>query len=376
MRWRYLSEDGVSDSFGLAVDEAMAIRVGEKLSPPILHLYTYRSHSALVGRFQRIENELNLDFCTQQEMSVNRRPTGGGAIMMGDDQLGVALMLREWNGCSTPRELMLSFAAALSKGLRNFGIEARFRGKNDLEVAGRKIGGLGIHSNASGGFLLHCSLLVDLDVPLMLNALNVPVEKLEARQLKSIAGRITTVRSELNADTSLDEVRNTIKNAFALHFGIEFEESCYCPEEKKAIAKMESSKYLNPEWIFQKVEVPDLSGEARQMTPGGLLDVRVTMAGRQLKAVFLGGDFFAGESAVADIEGRLRWHSSDAKKIRKTLEVIYAEREEELAFLPLDGVCEVISKAVEAASAVTQGNTTAYGCFVNPETNDAEPVHP
>ena len=188
MQWRYLCEDRVSDSFGLAADEAMAMRVGENLSSPVLRLYTYHSSSALVGRFQRIENELNLDFCRERKMSVNRRPTGGGAILMGEDQLGVALMLRDWKGYKSPRELMRHFASALCEGLLIFGIKAEFRGKNDLEVEGRKIGGLGIHCNASGGYLLHCSLLVDLDVPLMLRALNVPIEKLEARQLQSIEG--------------------------------------------------------------------------------------------------------------------------------------------------------------------------------------------
>jgi len=375
MHWRYLCEDRVSDSYGLAADEAMALRVGENLSPPVLRLYTYRSCSALVGRFQRIENELNLEFCREQKMSINRRPTGGGAILMGEDQLGVALMLRDWNGCKAPRELMRHFASALCEGLLVFGVNAQFRGKNDLEVEGRKIGGLGIHSNASGGYLLHCSLLVDLDVPLMLRALNVPLEKLEARQLKSIEGRITTVRRELKKDTSLNEVRDKIRRVFSSYFSVEFEQSCYSPEEKKIISEMESSRYLNKDWIYQKVDVPDLSGEARQMTPAGLLDVRVTMAGRQIKAVFLGGDFFAEESAVSDIEGSLRWHSSEFEQIHSTLEILYAKREEELAFLPIENVCEVISKAVESARAISQDSNTSYGCFVNPKIGDAEPVH-
>ena len=375
MHWRYLCEDRVSDSYGLAADEAMALRVGENLSPPVLRLYTYRSCSALVGRFQRIENELNLEFCREQKMSVNRRPTGGGAILMGEDQLGVALMLRDWNGCKAPRELMRHFASALCEGLLVFGVNAQFRGKNDLEVEGRKIGGLGIHSNASGGYLLHCSLLVDLDVPLMLRALNVPLEKLESRQLKSIEGRITTVRRELKKDTSLNEVRDKIRRVFSSYFSVEFEQSCYSPEEKKIISEMESSRYLNKDWIYQKVDVPDLSGEARQMTPAGLLDVRVTMAGRQIKAVFLGGDFFAEESAVSDIEGSLRWHSSEFEQIHSTLEILYAKREEELAFLPIENVCEVISKAVESARTISQDSTASYGCFVNPKIGDAEPVH-
>ncbi len=374
MEWRYICEDRVSDSYGLAADEAMALRVGENQSSSILRLYTYQSSSALVGRFQRIENELNLDFCRKQKMSVNRRPTGGGAILMGEDQLGVALMLRDWKGTKAPRELMQHFASALSEGLLIFGIKAQFRGKNDLEVEGRKIGGLGIHSNASGGYLLHCSLLVDLDVTLMLSALNVPIEKLESRQLKSIEARITTVRRELQNNITLQEVRNKMLRAFSSYFSVEFGQSCYSPKEMEAISEMESSRYLKKDWIFQKVDVPDFSGEAKQMTPAGLLDVRVTMAGRQIKAVFLGGDFFADESAISDIEGSLRWHSSEFKNIFSTLKILYAKREEELSFLPIESVCEVISKAVESAKAISNESSVSYGCFVNPKISDAENI--
>ena len=112
------------------------------------------------------------------------------------------------------------------------------------------------------------------------------------------------------------------------------------------------------------------------MTPAGLLDVRVTLAGRQLKAVFLGGDFFAGESAVADIEGSLRWHSSKADSVRKTLEVIYLKWEEELSFLPLQTVCKAIVKATASAKAISKSNTAGYGCFVNPQTGNEKPSHP
>ena len=139
---------------------------------------------------------------------------------------------------------------------------------------------------------------------------------------------------------------------------------------------METSKYLNREWIYQKVEVPDLSGESRQMTPSGLIDVRVTMAGRQIKAVFIGGDFFAGESAVADIEGSLRWHSSEPEAIRKTLDPIYIRREDELSFLPVEVLCEAVLKAIESAQTIADGNTSGYGCFVNPQGANEESQHP
>ena len=80
--WRLLIDDEVTASFGLSADETLARRVGRGASPPTLRLYSYRSHCALVGRFQHLEQELHLDFCGQHGIAVNRRPTGGGAIIM------------------------------------------------------------------------------------------------------------------------------------------------------------------------------------------------------------------------------------------------------------------------------------------------------
>ena len=86
MSWRYLADDGVSAAFGLAADEVLARRQGTGASPPTLRLYTYASHCALVGRFQRVALEVRLPFCRAHGIAVNRRPTGGGAIIMGADQ--------------------------------------------------------------------------------------------------------------------------------------------------------------------------------------------------------------------------------------------------------------------------------------------------
>ena len=48
--------------------------------------------------------------------------------------------------------------------IETMGVQPRFRPKNDLEASGRKIAGLGVCRDASGGMLFHTSLLVDLDV--------------------------------------------------------------------------------------------------------------------------------------------------------------------------------------------------------------------
>ncbi|MEK7327092.1 MAG: lipoate--protein ligase family protein, partial [Chloroflexota bacterium] len=61
--WRLITDDGVSASFGLAADDCLAGRVGAGESEPTLRLYTYRSHCALVGRFQNLDNEVYREYC-------------------------------------------------------------------------------------------------------------------------------------------------------------------------------------------------------------------------------------------------------------------------------------------------------------------------
>lgn len=122
-----ITQDNVSASFGLSADEVIGERVGTGASVPTLRLYTYKSHCGLVGRFQNIQNELRLDFCKENHITVNRRPTGGGAIIMGDGQLGLALMLpgQAEDTYSRARDLMLTLSEGIIKGLNELGVNAQ-----------------------------------------------------------------------------------------------------------------------------------------------------------------------------------------------------------------------------------------------------------
>ena len=369
MTWRLITDDHVSASFGLAADDVLAQRVGQGLSSPTLRLYTYQSHCALVGRFQRVENEIHLDYCRAHGQAVNRRPTGGGAIIMGRDQLGVALTIPGQGGetYSQARALMAQFSEGVLLGLAELGIQAEFRRKNDIEVQGRKLVGLGIHRASSGGLLFHASLLVDLDVSLMLHMLNTPFEKISDKEIATVAGRVSTVRQEVGGNISLADVRQAVAAGYQAAFAVALEPGDFTPEECQAIAELEQEKYLSDEWVFQTTEVPDAVGTAKVKTPGGLLDVRVTLAGQMLKAVFIAGDFFAADNAIADLEASLRWHTSNPEAVAATLTQCYQRWQAELATIPLADLTRTIQQAVRQAR-ISEAKTRAdpYGCFVSP----------
>ena len=368
-----VTEDGVSASLGLAGDEALAWRVGTGESPATLRLYTYRSHCALVGRFQRVENEIHIDYCRAHGIEINRRPTGGGAILMGTEQLGVALTLGAgdhdpWAGA---RSGMERFSEGLIRALNSLGVKARFRGKNDIEAGGRKIAGLGICRVSSGAVLFHASLLVDLDVPLMLRVLNTPFEKIRDREIAIVGGRTSTMRKELGCEISVEEVRRKVAEGYATAFDVDLAPGDFTMEESRAIDRFRVEKYLTEEWIFQTTEVPDRVGSARMKTPAGLLDVTVAMAGRTLKAVFINGDFFAAENVIAELEASLRWHSSEPQAVAGTLQKVYASRGAALSDISLEALAETVQAAVLRAQVVDDGAPSRpYGCFVVPGTSE------
>jgi lipoate---protein ligase len=365
---RYIADDGVTASFGLAADEAITRHQGTGQSPPTLRLYTYRSHCALVGRFQRIASEIQLDYCRAHEIAANRRPTGGGAIIMGADQLGVALMLperAEARSYDRTRELFQRFSGGIVEALAGLGVVAEYRRKNDVEVRGRKVAGLGIYFDPSGGLLFHASLLVDLDIPLMLRVLRTPFEKISDKEIATVAERVTTLRRETGLPLPVAEVRERVRRAYARSLEITLEPGAFSEEELTEIEALERDRYATREWLDREPATPDAVGSATVKTPGGLLSAHLTLAGDVIKAVYLTGDFFCDERVIAGLERALRWHSAAPEAVARTLEGLREREGLSLPGIPTEGVVSVLALAVEAARRQEQ-LATAKGCFVNP----------
>ncbi len=365
---RYIADDGVTASFGLAADEVIARRQGTAASPPTLRLYTYRSHSALVGRFQRLGSEVHLEFCRANGIAVNRRPTGGGAIIMGEDQLGVAVMVperAEARSYDRTRELFQRFSGGIVAALAELGVTAEYRRKNDVEVRGRKVAGLGLYFDPAGGLLFHASLLVDLDIPLMLRVLQTPFAKISDKEIATVAERVTTLRRETGRALFVAEVRDRVRQGYAGSLGVSLDPGEFSREELAEIAALERERYATPEWLDREPATPDAMGSATLKTEGGLLSAHLTLAGEVIKAVYLTGDFFCDEEVVAGMERALRWHSVAPERVTATLEELRERDGLSLPGVPTEAVARLVALAAEAARRQEQ-LAVAKGCFVNP----------
>lgn len=320
--WRLIVDDGAGAADGLATDQSLMRAYGvADPPPPTLRLYTYRDHSALVGRFQDPRAELRLDVCEAEGIDVNRRPTGGGAILMGKAQLGVALVtsLRDPETPAHARAIIDTFGGGVLRGLQHLGIDGQIRGKNDIAVAGRKIAGLGIYVDAADAVLFHASVLADLDIDLMLRILNIPAAKLGGAASDAVRQRITTASAERDQAVTTDALRAAVQAGFQDVFSVSMETAPLDAEEKAAMMEVLSQRYGSPDWVYaHSAGAPE--GTSILKTPGGLLRIGLTLGGDAIKDVLIAGDFMARDRAVSELEAALKWAPADKGRIGEAVQ--------------------------------------------------------
>lgn len=353
-KWRLLCHDSVGAAEGLALDEALmaSYRRGAPERPPTLRLYTYGDHAALVGRFQHLDAEVDVDACRRTGTGVNRRPTGGGAIVMGAGQLGVALVTRA-PAAERPKEFLQRYAAGIQLGLAQLGIDASFRGKNDLEVGGRKIAGLGLYLDGQGGFLFHSSVLADLDIAFMLEVLRIPAAKLGDKAVAAVAERVTTITRETGDAWDGAALRDVVATGFAKALEVELKPGEVEPAEAADADRLVVAKYQSPEWLGQRTPLADATGTALLKTPAGLVRLYLALAGGTIKSALFTGDFNELPPALARFEEALRWKALDAQTVFHAARTTGADADldlssDELVAVVLDAGSRAVERQVAA----------------------------
>jgi lipoate-protein ligase A len=327
--WRLLVDHGVDAASGLALDEALAAGQGRDgdgpgsgvspkspgpgvspiKQPPALRLYTYRG-AALVGRYQHLAAEVDVEACRANGIQWNRRPTGGGAIVMGPGQLGVAVAVPAPTQ-DHPRDLLACFAGGIIAGLARLGIDAHLTGKNDLSVGKRKIAGLGLYLDPAGGLLFHSSVLADLDVSFMLSVLRIPAAKLADKAVAAVSERITTVSAETGVPWRGAGLAEPVAAGFGEALGLDLEPAEPSPAEQARAGALVAERYSTEAWWAERSPQDDATGTAVLKTPEGLVRCYLALHGPTIKSVLFAGDFSLVPEPLVRFEAALRWSRCD-----------------------------------------------------------------
>lgn len=242
--------EGQSCYQNMAEDEAIMNQDGGLT----LRLYRWRPRAISIGYSQSLEDEVDLDFCKEQGIDVVRRTTGGGAVFH-DEELtySVLVHLDEWNDLldkrGETRGIANSFrilCGPIVQGLQRAGVEANFRPLNDVEIHGKKISG-NAQTRREGYLLQHGTILLDLDLDTMFQALKVSDLKLKDKMIGSARERVTSAAS-LNLDLSHKGLAHELAEAYGKLFSSPPKKGKLSDVEERDKIRLSAEKYAQRWW--------------------------------------------------------------------------------------------------------------------------------
>ena len=245
--WQLVHGEAYSPVMQMALDQVLADEVGEGRRGPTLRIWEWKDPAVVIGSFQSLRNEVDLENARKFGFDVVRRISGGGAMFM---EAGTAITYSIY----APAELVqgMSFAdsyAFLDEwtiiALKSLGIEASYQPLNDITSPKGKIGGAAQKRLGNGAVLHHVTMSYDMDGEKMVQVLRIGREKMSDKGTKSAAKRVDPLRSQTGLSRS--EIIDRMKATFTGLYGSTPSE--ITPAELAAAEELVATKFGTEDWL-------------------------------------------------------------------------------------------------------------------------------
>ena len=259
--------------------------------------------TVIVGRHQPLRREVDIARCRAEGVALARRLTGGRAIYVDERQLAweVAFARQRIPGPldAVARALCEAIAAGLSQA---FGVAARYRARNDIEVEGRK---LCVGSGCFRGDTVFYQgvLNVDLDPERVLPCLNLPGARARVECCAAAAERMTSLRALLGTAPALEAVQAAMLEGLRTRLDIETAPAEPTAEERALAARRFREEIGGDAFVFGA----DAGAAPQRTAESGPVRVDLRLEGARIREALFTGDFRETPPRVVfDLEARLR----------------------------------------------------------------------
>lgn len=295
--------------FNIATDEYIFKHIKEDC------FMLWRNDNAIiVGKHQNTLAEINTDYVEQNGIKVVRRLSGGGAVY---HDLGNLNFTFTRTGDDSNLVDFRRYTLPIIAVLQSLGVNAKFEGRNDLTIDGKKFSGNAEHI-FKNKVLHHGTLLYSSEMKNVGGALKVSPLKYKDRAIKSIPKRVTNISEHLKEPLSLDAFTDKIMDYILANFEdakiYEFTE-----EDIKAIQKIRDEKYAKWDWNFG--HSPNYNFKQGVRTTGGVIEMNLEVKKGIIEAAKIEGDFFHIKD-IETVERALIGTSHDKKAIEAKLDQI------------------------------------------------------
>jgi lipoate-protein ligase A len=245
--WQLIQGPAVDPVVQMALDQVLSEEVGAGHRKPTLRIWEWEKPAVVIGSFQSVKNEVDLENAKKYGFDIVRRISGGGAMFM---EAGSVITYSIY----APTDLVqgMSFAdsyAFLDEwviiALRSLGIEASYVPLNDITSPTGKIGGAAQKRLGSGAVLHHVTMSYDMDGDKMVEVLRIGREKMSDKGTKSAAKRVDPLRSQtgLSREAIIDKMVATFRGLYGLS------SSEITPAEMARAQELVADKFGTEEWL-------------------------------------------------------------------------------------------------------------------------------
>ena len=247
--WEYLAPTPLEPLQQMALDQVLAEEVGAGTRGPTLRFWEWAKPAVVIGSFQSVKNEVDVDNAHKYGLEVVRRVSGGGAMFM---ELGTAITFSVY----APSDLVagMSFQDSYAflddwvvQALRALDIDASYQPLNDIVSPSGKIGGAAQKRLGSGAVLHHVTMAYDMDGDRMVEVLRIGREKISDKGVASANKRVDPLKA--HTGMTKNAIQDHLVASFAKSYGLS--DSVVTEREHAAMERLQTEKFATPEWFYR-----------------------------------------------------------------------------------------------------------------------------
>lgn len=291
---RYLKNPSTNPYFNLALDEYAMKHID--CDEDFFFLWQ-NAPAVIIGKNQNTVEEINQSFIDEKGIKVARRVSGGGAVYHDLGNLNFTFVI---NVDDPGKVNYKKYVQPIIDALESMGIKAEASGRNDILIDGLKISG-NAQRMANGKLMHHGTLLFDVQIEDLVQALNVDPDKITSKGVKSVRSRVTNIKEHLPEGTTLQDFWDELQ--FFLSNEGRDEEIILTDEDIAKIEFEAMNRFGTWDWIYGAS--PEFNLKNSKRFAGGKIELLMDVSEGHIQHVRFIGDYLGLED-VAEVEQRLQ----------------------------------------------------------------------